>query len=276
MNPVYEKLQNCYESVRKKISFEPKVALVLGSGLGKFADEIDVVDRISYSDIEGFPTSTVPGHAGQFVFGYVDKVPVVCMQGRVHYYEGYPISDVVLPARLMALLGAKYLFLTNASGGINKDFKAGDFMILTDHISSFAPNPLIGPNIDELGTRFPDMSCVYNPILIDIIKGVADDFGISVQEGVYVQTTGPSFESPAEIRMFAKMGADAVGMSTVVEAIAANHMGMKICAISCVCNLAAGISETPLTHDEVQEAAAKAAPLFKQIVRESIIRMGAL
>lgn len=276
MNPVYEKLQNCYESVRKKISFEPKVALVLGSGLGKFADEIEVVDRISYSDIEGFPTSTVPGHAGQFVFGYVDKVPVVCMQGRVHYYEGYPISDVVLPARLMALLGAKYLFLTNASGGINKNFKAGDFMILTDHISSFAPNPLIGPNIDELGTRFPDMSCVYNPILIDIIKGVADDFGISMQEGVYVQTTGPSFESPAEIRMFAKMGADAVGMSTVVEAIAANHMGMKICAISCVCNLAAGISENPLTHDEVQEAAAKAAPLFKQIVRESIIRMGAL
>ena len=276
MNPVYEKLQNCYESVRKRISFEPKVALVLGSGLGKFADEIEVVDRIAYSDIEGFPTSTVPGHAGQFVFGYVDKVPVVCMQGRVHYYEGYPISDVVLPARLMALLGAKYLFLTNASGGINKDFKAGDFMILTDHISSFAPNPLIGPNIDELGTRFPDMSCVYNPILIDIIKGVAEDFGITMQEGVYVQTTGPSFESPAEIKMFAKMGADAVGMSTVVEAIAANHMGMKICAISCVCNLAAGISETPLTHDEVQEAAAKAAPLFKQIVRESIIRMGAL
>ena len=276
MNPVYEKLQNCYESVRKRISFEPKVALVLGSGLGKFADEIEVVDRIAYSDIEGFPTSTVPGHAGQFVFGYVDKVPVVCMQGRVHYYEGYPISDVVLPARLMALLGAKYLFLTNASGGINKDFKAGDFMILTDHISSFAPNPLIGPNIDELGTRFPDMSCVYNPILIDIIKGVAEDFGITMQEGVYVQTTGPSFESPAEIKMFAKMGADAVGMSTVVEAIAANHMGMKICAISCVCNLAAGISETPLTHDEVQEAAAKAAPLFKQIVRETIIRIGAL
>lgn len=276
MNPVYEKLNNCYESVRKKVSFEPKVALVLGSGLGKFADEIEVVDRISYSDIDGFPMSTVPGHAGQYVFGYVDKVPVVCMQGRVHYYEGYPITDVVLPIRLMGLLGAKYLFLTNASGGINRDFKAGDFMLLTDHISSFAPNPLIGPNIDELGTRFPDMSSVYNPILQDIILQVAKDFGIEMQKGVYVQTTGPSFESPAEIKMFAKLGADAVGMSTVVEAIAANHMGMKICAISCVCNLAAGISETPLTHDEVQEAAAKAAPLFKQIVRETIIRIGDL
>ncbi len=276
MNPVYEKLNNCYESVRKKISFEPKVALVLGSGLGKFAEEIEVVDRISYSEIEGFPMSTVPGHAGQYVFGYVDKVPVVCMQGRVHYYEGYPITDVVLPIRLMGLLGAKYLFLTNASGGINRDFKAGDFMMLTDHISLFAPNPLIGANIDEIGTRFPDMSSVYDPILCDIILQVCEEFDITMQKGVYAQLTGPSFESPAEIRMLSKLGVDAVGMSTVVEAIAANHMGMKICAISCVCNLAAGISETPLTHDEVQEAAAKAAPLFKQIVRETIARIGQL
>lgn len=276
MNPVYEKLKNCYESVRSKIDFEPKVALVLGSGLGKFAEEIDVAASISYSEIEGFPMSTVPGHAGQYVFGYVDGVPVVCMQGRVHYYEGYPISDVVLPIRLMAMLGAKFLFLTNASGGINRDFKAGDFMVITDHISTFAPNPLIGPNIDEIGTRFPDMSSVYNPILCDIILQVAEDFNISVQQGIYAQLTGPSFESPAEIRMLGKLGADAVGMSTVVEAIAANHMGMKICAVSCVCNLAAGISENPLTHEEVQEAAAKAAPLFKQLVRETIVRIGAL
>lgn len=276
MNSVYEKLNNCLKSVRTKTSFEPKVALVLGSGLGKFAEEIEVVDRISYSEIEGFPMSTVPGHAGQYVFGYVEGVPVVCMQGRVHYYEGYPITDVVLPIRLMALMGAQYLFLTNASGGINKDFKAGDFMLLTDHVSIFAPNPLIGPNIDEIGTRFPDMSTVYNPVLRDIILDVARDFDITMQQGVYAQLTGPSFESPAEIKLLGKLGVDAVGMSTVVEAIAANHMGMKICAISCVCNLAAGISENPLTHDEVQEAAAKAAPLFKQIVRESIIRIGAL
>ena len=222
MNPVYEKLQNCYESVRKKTDFEPKVALVLGSGLGKFAEEIDVETRISYSEIEGFPTSTVPGHAGQFVFGYVEGVPVVCMQGRVHFYEGYPITDVVLPVRLMAKLGAKYLFLTNASGGINRDFKAGDFMMLTDHISLFANNPLIGPNIDEIGTRFPDMSNVYDPILQDIIMSVADDFDIEIQKGVYAQVTGPSFESPAEIRMLSKLGVE------VADAVTASNSAVTV------------------------------------------------
>lgn len=276
MDKVYEKLISCYESVKARIDFTPKVALVLGSGLGKFAEEIEVVGRISYSDIDGFPISTVPGHQGQYVFGYIDKVPVVCMQGRVHYYEGYDITDVVLPIRLMGLMGAKILFLTNASGGINKDFSAGDFMLLTDHVSVFAPNPLKGPNIDELGTRFPDMSSVYDIVLQDIIENVAEDLNIELQKGVYAQLTGPSFESPAEIRMLAKLGVDAVGMSTVVEAIAANHMGMKICAISCVCNLAAGICEHALTHEEVQDAANKAAPLFKELVRESISRMGAL
>lgn len=276
MNPVYEKLTKCYESVRKITDFEPKVALVLGSGLGAFAEEIKVVAKVSYNDIEGFPVSTVIGHKGQFVFGYLEDVPVVCMQGRVHYYEGYPITDVVLPVRLMSLLGAKYLFLTNASGGINKEYKAGDFMLITDHISLFAPNPLIGPNIDELGVRFPDMTYVYNPILQNIIEETAKDLNIHIHKGVYVQTTGPSFESPIEVKMLGKMGADAVGMSTVVEAIAANHMGMKICAISCVCNPGAGLSENPLTHEEVQDAANKAAPLFKELVRESIIRIGAL
>lgn len=276
MNPVYEKLTKCYESVRKITDFEPKVALVLGSGLGAFAEEIKVVAKVSYNDIEGFPVSTVIGHKGQFVFGYLEDVPVVCMQGRVHYYEGYPITDVVLPVRLMSLLGAKYLFLTNASGGINKEYKAGDFMLITDHISLFAPNPLIGPNIDELGVRFPDMTYVYNPTLQDIIEETAKDLNIHIHKGVYVQTTGPSFESPIEVKMLGKMGADAVGMSTVVEAIAANHMGMKICAISCVCNPGAGLSENPLTHEEVQDAANKAAPLFKELVRESIIRIGAL
>ena len=276
MNQVYEKLCSCYESIREKTDFEPKVALVLGSGLGKFADEMKVVMRIPYSDIEGFPVSTVPGHSGQYVLGYIEDVPVICMQGRVHFYEGYSVTDAVLPVRVMAMMGAKFLFLTNASGGINRDFKAGDFMLITDHVSVFAPNPLIGPNIDEIGTRFPDMSAIYNPVLQDIILQVASDFNISMQKGVYAQLTGPSFESPAEIKLLSKLGVDAVGMSTVNEAIAANHMGMKICAISCVCNLAAGITENPLTHDEVQEAANKAAPLFKDIVRETIIRIGAL
>ena len=276
MNPIYEKLQNCVAAVRAKTDFVPKVAIVLGSGLGEYAKDIDVVTVISYSDIDGFPVSTVPGHAGKFIFGYVKDVPVVCMKGRVHYYEGYPISDVVLPIRLMKMLGAKILFLTNASGGINPDFSAGDFMLIKDQIAAFAPNPLIGPNIDELGVRFPDMTHVYDVELQKCIKDAAKEQNIALQEGVYIQLTGPSFESPADIRMLRVLGGDAVGMSTVVEAIAANHCGMKICGISCVCNLAAGMTENPLTHDEVQEAANKAAPLFKTLVTESVIKMGKL
>lgn len=275
MNPIYEKLQNCLKSIRQKTDFEPKVAIVLGSGLGDYAQDIKVVTEVDYSEIEGFPVSTVPGHAGKFIFGYVGDVPVVCMKGRVHYYEGYPISDVVLPTRLMKLMGAEILFLTNASGGVNKNFKAGDFMLITDQISTFAPNPLIGQNIDELGTRFPDMSEIYNKELREIIKETAKENEISLQEGVYIQFTGPSFESPAEIKMAAALGADAVGMSTAVEAIAANHMGMKVCGISCVCNLAAGLSENPLTHEEVQEAANTAAPFFKKLVTECVKKFGA-
>ena len=273
MNPVYQKLLRCYESVQKKFDFTkftPGVAIVLGSGLGDYADDIEVVGEVDYHDIEGFPVSTVPGHAGKFIFGYVGDVPVVCMKGRVHYYEGYPITDVVLPTRLMKLMGANILFLTNACGGINPEFKAGDFMLIEDQISVFAPNPLIGENIDELGTRFPDMSHVYDEELREIIRKAAKEKGIELKEGVYCQFTGPSFESPAEIRMAGKLGADAAGMSTVVEAIAANHMGIRICGISFVSNLAAGISPNPLTHEEVQEAANAAAPKFKKLITESV------
>lgn len=275
MNEVYDKLMKCYESVRRKTDFVPKVALVLGSGLGDYADGIEVITEIDYADIEGFPVSTVPGHAGKFIFGYVGEVPVVCMKGRVHFYEGYPVSDVVLPTRLMKLLGAEILFLTNASGGMNKAFQAGDLMLITDHIGIFAPNPLIGENMDRLGTRFPDMSNVYDVDLQDIIRKTANENGIAIKEGVYVQLTGPSYESPAEIKMLSHF-ADAVGMSTVVEAIAANHCGMKICGISCICNLAAGMNPTPLSHKEVQEAADKAAPKFKELVTKSICKFGQL
>ena len=272
MNEVYNKLMKCYDSVKSKTDFTPQVALVLGSGLGDYADSIKIVSEIEYKDIDGFPVSTVPGHAGKFIFGYVGEVPIVCMKGRVHYYEGYPVSDVVLPARLMKLLGAQILFLTNASGGMNKSFQAGDLMLITDHIGIFAPNPLIGANIDELGTRFPDMSNVYSPDLQEIIRNTAKANGIDLKEGVYAQLTGPSYETPAEIKMLSHF-ADAVGMSTVVEAIAANHCGMKVCGISCVCNLAAGMNPTPLSHKEVQEAADKAAPKFQKLVTESILQL---
>lgn len=274
MNEVYEKLLRCYESVKEKITFAPKVALVLGSGLGDYADSIRVEAELPYGEIEGFPVSTVPGHDGKFIFGYVGEVPVVCMKGRVHYYEGYPISDVVLPTRLMYLMGARVLFLTNASGGVNPDYKAGDLMLMTDHIACFVPNPLMGENAPELGVRFPDMSEIYDKDLRQIIKECAQKENIHLQEGVYLQLTGPSYESPAEVRMLKTLGADAVGMSTAVEAIAANHLGMKICGISCVCNPAAGLSPQPLTHEEVQEAANKTAPLFKKLVTETILKIG--
>ncbi len=271
---MYDRLQNCLKCVRKKTDFVPKIALVLGSGLGDFAKNIEVECTIPYSEIENFPVSTVFGHAGQYIFGTLNGVKIVCMQGRVHYYEGYSIQEVVLPIRLMGLMGAEILFLTNASGGINSDFKAGDFMMITDHISNFVPNPLTGQNIEELGTRFPDMSHVYREELQAIIEEAAIEEKIDLKKGVYVQTTGPSFESPAEIQMFKLLGADAVGMSTVVEAIAANHMGMKVCGISCVCNLAAGISPRPLTHEEVFEAGVKASALFTRLVKKSIVKMG--
>ena len=276
MNEVYEKLVKCYESVKDRIPFAPKVALILGSGLGDYADDIKVEAVIDYHEIEGFPVSTVPGHKGRFIFGYVGAVPVVCMQGRVHYYEGYSMTDVVLPTRLMKLMGAEVLFLTNASGGIKQGFHAGDFMMITGQIASFVPSPLIGQNIDELGTRFPDMSHIYDEDLQTIIKKAALEHDIPLKEGVYIQLTGPNYESPQEINMCRVLGADAVGMSTACEAIAANHMGMKICGISCISNLAAGISPTPLTHAEIQETADRVAPRFKKLVTESILKIGAM
>ncbi len=273
MNKIYDKLINCFECVRKKTDFKPQIALVLGSGLGDFANEIKVEYELDYHDIDDFPVSTVKGHDGKYIFGYLGTVPIVCMKGRVHYYEGYSISDVVLPIRLMKLMGAETLFLTNASGGINSYFNAGDFMLIRDQISDFIPSPLIGPNIDELGVRFPDMSNIYDKSLCNIIKETACKLSIPLKEGVYIQLTGPNYESPAEIRMCRAIGADAVGMSTACEAIAANHMGMKICGISCISNLASGISQNPLTHKEVQETADRVAPLFRKLVKESIINI---
>ncbi len=274
MNQVYEKLQNCFKSVREKTDFIPEVALILGSGLGEYAEEIEVAGTIDYKDIEGFPVSTVAGHKGRFIFGYVNKVPVVIMQGRVHYYEGYPMTDVVLPTRLMGLLGAKTLLLTNASGGVNKEYKPGDFMLIKDHIASFVPSPLIGENIEELGARFPDMSDIYRKELRAIIKEAAKEEGVDLREGVYMQLSGPAYESPAEVQMCRILGADAVGMSTACEALAANHMGMKVCGISCITNMACGITDQPLSHAEVQETADRVASLFKKLITASVTKLG--
>lgn len=270
MNLNYEKLMKCFECVQQKITFKPEIALILGSGLGDYADTMEVVETLDYHDIEGFPVSTVPGHKGRFVFGYAGGVPIVAMQGRVHFYEGYKPQDVVLPIRLMKLMGAKVLFLTNAAGGINRSFNAGDFMLITDQISMSVPSPLIGENIDELGVRFPDMSEVYSRRLRKIIENSAVTAGVPLRKGVYIQTTGPQYETPAEIRAYERLGADAVGMSTAIEAIAARHAGMEICGISCISNLAAGISVNPLTHAEVQETADRVAPLFKKLVTQAI------
>jgi purine-nucleoside phosphorylase len=273
MNKVYKKLNNCLKSVRNKTDFVPEIALVLGSGLGEYAEEIEVAATIDYKEIEGFPVSTVPGHKGRFIFGYVNQVPVVIMQGRVHYYEGYDMTDVVLPARLMGLMGAKILFLTNASGGINKTFNPGDFMLLKDQIATFVPSPLMGENLNELGARFPDMSDIYQKELQQTIKEAAKEEGIELQEGVYLQLSGPAYESPAEVRMCGILGADAVGMSTACEAVAANHMGMKVCGISCITNMACGIIDQPLSHTEVQETADRVAPKFKKLITTSITKL---
>ncbi len=274
MSKAYERLLKCYECFKAKISFVPDIALILGSGLGDYADTIKQEAVLEYKDIEGFPVSTVAGHKGRFVFGYVGDVKVVVMQGRVHYYEGYPMEDVVLPVRLMKLMGAKVLFLTNASGGVNFDYSAGDFMLISDQIC-MAPSPLIGENLDELGPRFPDMSNIYDRDLRKTVRDTAASLGIKLQEGVYIQLTGPNYESPAEIRMVRTLGADAVGMSTACEAIAANHCGLKTVGISCVSNLACGMTDKPLTHAEVQATADKAAPLFRQLVTESIKNIAA-
>lgn len=274
MNEIYEKLQGCLKQIREKTSFVPEVALVLGSGLGGFGECIDVKDTVDYSSIEGFPVSTVSGHAGRFLFGYVGKVPVVAMQGRIHYYEGYKMTDVVLPVRLMCMMGAKKLILTNAAGGINTTFKPGTLMALTDHITSFVPSPLIGQNMDEVGVRFPDMTAVYDGELRDILKATAKELDIPLREGVYVQFTGPAYETPAEIRMARTLGADAVGMSTAVEAMAARHMGIRVCAVSCISNPAAGLNKKPLTHEEVKETADMVADQFRQLIYNAIIKMG--
>lgn len=273
MSGEMERVEACVRCIREKTGFVPHTAVILGSGLGGFADTVRAEAVVEYKEIEGFPVSTVSGHKGRFVLGYVEKEPVIVMQGRVHYYEGYPMRDVVLPVRVMARLGARRLLLTNAAGGIRPDFAAGALMLLTDHISSFVPSPLLGPNEDAFGPRFPDMSEVYSRKLRAAAEEEAGKLGIPLKQGVYLQTTGPNYETPAEIRMFAALGADAVGMSTACEAMTARHLGLEVCGISCITNLAAGISKTPLSHEEVKATADRVAEDFQALLRALVGRM---
>ncbi len=266
----YNRLLVYKEEIRKKIDFEPEVAIVLGSGLGDFAKNIQVEAVVDYSELEGFPVSTAPGHTGQFIFGTLEGVRVVCMKGRIHYYEGYDMSEVVLPLRVMHLLGAHTVIITNAVGCMNENFNVGSFMAVRDCIASFVPSPLTGPNIDELGPRFPDMSEIYSKELIDKVIEIGKRNDIEVHDGVFIQLTGPQYETASEIRMYKALGADCCGMSSAVEAIAANHMGMKVCGISCITNMSTGISKTKLSGEEVIEIANKVSGNFEKLITELV------
>ena len=265
--PLLPRIDACADVIRKKApGFTPKLGVILGSGLGAFADSLEKAVSIEYRELPDFPTSSVHGHAGRLVLGYRGNVPVVAMQGRVHFYEGYAPWQVAFPARVLCRLGVKHLTVTNAAGGINKGFKVGDLMAITDHLNLAGFNPLVGPNEDALGPRFPDMSHAYDPAAREVLLGSAKAVGTSLQQGVYVSLSGPSYETPAEIRMLRTLGGDAVGMSTVPEVIVAQHMGVKVTGISCITNLAAGISDQKLSHDEVSEVANKVKDTFTKLL----------
>nr|P77834.1 RecName: Full=Purine nucleoside phosphorylase 1; Short=PNP 1; AltName: Full=Inosine phosphorylase; AltName: Full=Inosine-guanosine phosphorylase; AltName: Full=Purine nucleoside phosphorylase I; Short=PNP I; Short=Pu-NPase I [Geobacillus stearothermophilus]BAA13509.1 purine nucleoside phosphorylase [Geobacillus stearothermophilus] len=266
-------IEQAAQFLKEKFPTSPQIGLILGSGLGVLADEIEQAIKIPYSDIPNFPVSTVEGHAGQLVYGQLEGATVVVMQGRFHYYEGYSFDKVTFPVRVMKALGVEQLIVTNAAGGVNESFEPGDLMIISDHINNMGGNPLIGPNDSALGVRFPDMSEAYSKRLRQLAKDVANDIGLRVREGVYVANTGPAYETPAEIRMIRVMGGDAVGMSTVPEVIVARHAGMEVLGISCISNMAAGILDQPLTHDEVIETTEKVKADFLRFVKAIVRNM---
>jgi purine-nucleoside phosphorylase len=248
---MYAKLQETVAAIRDRHPGVPALGLILGSGLGPYADRFRNRKVVPFEDLPHFPRSTVLGHSGNLVIGEAEGIPAVALQGRVHYYEGYSLAEVTYPARILGCLGIKQLIVTNAAGGINVNFRPGDLMLITDHINMMGTNPLIGPNLEELGVRFPDMSQAYDSEMRRTASQIAAQRGITLREGVYVGLTGPSYETPAEIRMCRGLGGDAVGMSTVPEVIVANHMGIRVLGISCITNMAAGILPQKLTHQEV-------------------------
>jgi purine-nucleoside phosphorylase len=250
---LYERIMEAASFIQKSCPLVPRVGVVLGSGLGDFADAVAGPSVIPYADIPHFKAASVAGHAGRLVLGKLGPATVAVMKGRIHYYEGHDIGDVVFPVRVLAKLGVRSLLLTNAAGGVNPKFRPGDLMVIRDHINQMGINPLRGVNDERLGPRFPDMSAAYDPAFQDTIAGALGEIGRPDLRGIYLALNGPSYETPAEIRMFATMGADAVGMSTVPEAICARHMGLRLAGISCITNLAAGLSARPLNHQEVIE-----------------------
>ncbi len=252
----YERLVKCKEQIQKMVDFKPQVVIVLGSGFGDYADGLDIVKTIPYDTIQEWPNSSAPGHAGNLVFARHKGLNVAIMQGRVHYYEGYSMDEVVLPLRVLHMMGADTCILTNAVGAINPSFRPGEFVCIRDHIASFVPSPLVGENISELGERFTPMTGIYDQKMQDVIFEAARKHAITVHSGIYIQTTGPQFETPAEINMYRSLGADTVAMSLAGEAIAAAHMNMKICGLSCVSNMAAGMEEKGFSHDSVSETVA--------------------
>lgn len=256
--------------IKDKLSVTPEIGLILGSGLGVLAEEIQNKTTIPYADIPHFPKSTVEGHAGQLVIGTLSGKQVIAMQGRFHYYEGYSMEQVTLPIVVMKKLGIHSLIITNAAGGINKEFSPGDLMVITDHINNMGSNPLIGPNDSQLGERFPDMSSAYHPTYIKNAELCAKKLQIQLRKGIYVGNTGPTYETPAEVEMLRAFGGDAVGMSTVPEVIMANYLGLKVLGISCISNMAAGILDEPLSHKEVIETTEKVKENFINLLKEII------
>ena len=266
-------VQETVSFIRSKTDMQPKIGVVLGSGLGAFGEMLEEACIIPYSEVPHFAASTAPGHKGRLIIGKMAGKTLLCMQGRFHYYEGYTLQQVTYPVRVMKALGIETLILTNSSGGLDPDFQAGELMLITDHINNMGVNPLIGPNEDDFGARFPDMTMAYSKELKQIARDAAKARGVNLREGVYVAFTGPSYETPAEIRMWQKLGASAVGMSTVPEAIVASHCKLRLLAMSCVTNLAAGILDVPLTGEEVIEVANLAGEKFTGLLAEIVARI---
>jgi len=270
---IYERAEHATRIIRARTTVEPRIAIVLGSGLGGFADDFEEPVAIPYEEIPGFVRSTAEGHAGRLVIGKIDSVPVLAMQGRVHYYEGYSLEEVTFPVRAFKLLGIKTLILTNAAGGINVQLTQGALMVISDHLNLMGVNPLRGPNEERFGPRFPDMSAVYSPELQELVVDEAKAIGVEVRRGIYGALSGPNYETPAEIHLLRNLGADAVGMSTVPEAIVARHMGVEVLGISCITNMAAGISDEPINHEEVMATGDRVRGTFTELLRRVVGRI---